>query len=331
MTASCLVTGGTGALGPAVVRAFVDRQYRVRAFARRQPPPDLFDPSVEFVSGDISVEHEVARAVEGVDVVVHLAALLHVLEPAPSLREEYERVNIGGTKTLVRACEAAGVRRIVYFSTIAVYGDSNGGVLTETTDPAPETWYARTKLDAENLVLGATDGEQHPIGTVLRLAAVYGPRVKGNYGRLIRGLRLRRFVPLGAGQNRRALIHEKDVARAALLAAEHPTAAGQVFNVSDGASPPVAEIIGSICDALDRPRPRLTFPLTPVRWAVNLVSRAASWIGVRLPIGPATIDKYVEDVVVDSSKIRERLGFVPQFDQRAGWRDAIGSFSRDVD
>lgn len=323
MSGICLVTGATGALGPSVVSAFHEKGYGVRAFARRLAPPGLFDPSINFLRGDILDEEALARALDGVDVVIHLAALLHIFDPPPSLRAEYERVNVLGTEKLIRACEGAAVKRIVYFSTIAVYGYTANRVLTETSSPEPEGWYGRTKLEAERIILAARDHGGQPIATILRLAAVYGSRVVGNYRRLVQALARRRFIPLGRGDNHRALIYDKDVARAAVLAAEHPAAAGEIFNVSDGATPTLSDIIGSICAALGRSAPRFSIPLAPVRCSVQIAHSIASAAGVKLPVSPATIEKYVENVIVDSRKVRERLGFVPLYDQRKGWHEAI--------
>ncbi|MBU1570907.1 MAG: SDR family oxidoreductase, partial [Proteobacteria bacterium] len=89
-------------------------------------------------------------------------------------------MNVGGTATLVKAPVEAGVKRLVFFSTIAVYGNSNGQILTEDTPPHPNTFYAETKLAAERIVLDAKRTDGQPLGTVLRFAAIYGSRIKGN-------------------------------------------------------------------------------------------------------------------------------------------------------
>ena len=111
---------------------------------------------------------------------------------------------------------------MVLFSTIAVYGNSNGQILTEDTPVQPNTFYARTKLAAEKIVLNARGADGQPLGTVLRLGAVYGSRIKGNYERLVRALARHRFIPIGNGLNRRTLVYDKDVGRAAALAVSNP-------------------------------------------------------------------------------------------------------------
>ena len=131
----CLITGATGVVGPSVVKAFQDAGYAVRVFARK-PVENL-----EFVVGDL-VDAPLTEATRDVDVVVHLAALLH--ENAG----DYERVNVEGTRRLLDAAIASGVRRFVFASSIAVYGPGKGEMIDETTPPAPDTPYARSKRNA---------------------------------------------------------------------------------------------------------------------------------------------------------------------------------------
>jgi len=315
MTKRCLVTGATGALGPSVIRVFRGAGYEVRALVRRRAGADLPD-GVEVVEGDIADRAAVETAVRDVDVVVHLAALLHVVDPPPQLAAEYERVNVEGTRVLTEAATAAGVRRIVFFSTIAVYGDSAGRVLDEETPIAPATAYARTKAAAEAIVLAA------PTGVVLRLAAAYGPCVKGNYRSLVRAIARHRFVPIGRGSNRRPLIFEEDAARAALHVAEHDAALGRVFNASDGELHTVAEIIDAIYRSLGSRPPRLRLPLGLARAALAGVELAFRAVRRRPPAGRATLAKYIEDVAVSSARLRE-TGFVPRWTMQDGWREAV--------
>jgi len=157
-----------------------------------------------------------------------------------------------GTAAVVEAAIKAGVKRVVFFSTIGVYGPSESCVLNEMSPTHPDTLYAQTKPAAEEIVLDAKETDGQPLGTVLRLGAVYGSRIKGNYERLTRALERHRFIPIGGGLNRRTLVYDKDVGRAAALAVSHPAAAGRVFNVTDGEFHPLNEIIESICSALGR-------------------------------------------------------------------------------
>lgn len=318
-----LVTGATGALGPRVVEALYQAGYAVRTLSLDAPTPGLLPEPTEIRLGDITDAATVRAAMAGVDVVVHMAALLHIVNPSPELRPQYERINIGGTRIVVEAALDASVKRLVFLSTIAVYGDSQGRLLDEDTPPFPNTFYAETKLAAEKTVLDARHPDGQPLGVVLRLAAVYGARIKGNYRRLVEALVRGRFIPIGDGRNRRTLIYDRDVARAVVLAATHPAAAGCCFNVTDGQYHMLRDIIAAICFALGRTPPRLTLPVRPTRYAVGLVEDGMQRIGRQSPITRAMIDKYIEDVAVSGERIRSQLGFAPQYDLTAGWRETI--------
>ena len=232
-----LLTGATGALGPAAIRALVASGFEVRALTRSPGPAEA--AGIAHAVGDLADRASLERAVEGMDVVVHLAALLHIANPAPDLRSEYHRINVEGTQSLADAAARAGVRRFVLASTAAVYGPTSAPA-TESTRPAPDSWYGESKLAAEGAVLGAHRPEAFDV-TVLRLCAVYGPRIKGNYERLLRALASGRFVPVGPGMNRRSLIHEDDAAAALVAAAQHPSARGRHLQRRRCAPPRVAK------------------------------------------------------------------------------------------
>jgi UDP-glucose 4-epimerase len=288
-----------------------------------EPQAGSLPPGIEARIGDVTDELGVQSAMQGVEAVVHLAALLHIVNPPPEMREKYERINVGGTATVVKAAIKAGVKRVVLFSTIAVYGPSDDRVLNEMSPTHPDTFYAQTKWAAEQIVLKAKQSDGQPLGTVLRLGAIYGARVKGNYQRLVRALVRGRFIGIGDGSNRRTLIYDKDLARAVMLAVTHHAAAGQIFNVTDGRFHTLREIITAISLALGRTPPRYSLPLKPARWAAGLLEDAARVIGRQSPIARATIDKYTEDIAVSGDKICDLLGFSPKYDLVSGWRETV--------
>lgn len=314
-----LVTGATGALGPAVIAALQARGRTVRALVRRRDA--AAGPGVECVEGDLTDHASLARAVHDADAVVHLAALLHIVNPAPALRPRYQAVNVDGTAALVAAARAAGVRRFVFAGTTAVYG-ATAVPVDESAPPAPDSWYASSKLEAEARVLAA-----HRPGafqaTVLRVSAVYGPRVKGNYQRLLHALAVGRFVPIGAGANRRSLIYETDAAEAFAAAVALDAAGPAVFNVSDGTPHSLAAIVAAMCRALGRPAPRFAVPAGPVRLAAGLVSAACRAAGRQPPGAVASLAKYFESSVVDAARAARDLGVRPAVDLDTGWRRTV--------
>lgn len=321
-----LVTGATGTLGPELVRQLKSAGFSVRAIARHLPPRDSLPSGVEILIGDFCDGECLKKALTEVKFVFHLAARLHTPNPGAELFREYWRVNAEGTRRLADASVAAGVQRIVYFSTIAVYGPTMGSVVDEDTRPHPNTIYGETKLAGEEAILTARDSYSGaPVGVVLRLAATYGPRMKGNYLKLVNALSRRWFIPVSDCTNRRTLIYDLDAALAALLAAQHPKAAGRIYNVSDGTIYLLRDIIAEICAAIGRPAPPFTLPLQPVhrlaRGADGLMRLAGHSLDLAI-----LVEKFAEDVAVRAERIRQELAFRPLCNLEEGWRRTIASW-----
>jgi len=318
-----LVTGANGAVGPRIVQSLVDSGYQVRTLSLDLSEAMGFPDGLDARIGDITNPDEIQDAVQGVDAIIHMAALLHINNPPVALRQKYEQVNVGGTVNVVDAAQKANVKRVVFFSTIAVYGDSRGQILNEESPINPETFYAQTKALAEQIVLRASREDGEPLGTVLRFGAIYGSRIKGNYSRLVRAMARNRFLPVGSGNNRRTLIFDRDVAAATVLAMRHPAAAGKIFNVSDGEFHPLNEIIDTISTSLGKKLISFSIPLTLMRLAACFLEDGAHFFGLRSPIVRATVDKYTEDISVNSERIQSELGFQPKFDLKSGWDETI--------
>lgn len=301
-----------------LVRHLLRDGQRVRVLTRRRPTVGLLPLGIELVEGEVTDRAAVRRAVGGVDCIYHLAAKLHITAPTPDLRDEYRRVNVDGTRRVAEEADAAQVRRLMQFSTINVYGPSRFGRIHDERSPLnPDSWYAETKAEAEEVALRTTSA------VVLRLAAVYGACMKGNYPRLVEAVRRRRFVRIG-GENRRTLVHVDDVCAAAMLAARHPDAAGEVLNVTDGEIHTMNDIVAAICEALEQPRPRVRIPAAAAWIAAAAVRGCCAMAGRPAPIGPSAIRKLVEDIAVDGTWLQWRLGFVPRYSLWEGWRQALG-------
>ena len=146
--------------------------------------------------------------------------------------------------------------------------------------------------------------------------------MKGNYLRLVRTIRKGMFYRIGPGTNRRTLVHEQDVAKAAILAARQASA-GSVYNVTDGSVHTVRDTLDAIAAAAGRPLLPGHVPVAPIRFVAGAVEDALRLVGRRSPIGRATVDKLLEDVAVSGERMQTELGFRPAFDLAAGWRQAL--------
>jgi nucleoside-diphosphate-sugar epimerase len=292
-----LVTGATGFIGVEVARQLAEAGERPRVLVRRMSrAPLVAGMDVEPVFGDLDAPRSLARAVAGVDAVIHLAGR--------ATFEPYERVApslVGGTERLATAAAEAGVSRIVLGSSAFVYGGSAEAVVDDTP-PAPALGYGRAKLEAERALERAA-AAGGPAAASIRLPHVYGPQS------LLLGLVRRGLVPFpGNGRNRFAQLHVEDAARllvaaarsdwtGALPAADHHTVTWQEF-----------------FEVLTTYAPRTRVVHVPAR-----VGELAATVGGPLlgRLGPTmvsadTVRGWNLELVVESRTLWDRLGIEPR-------------------
>jgi len=240
-----LVTGATGFVGSEILARARARGISARSLGRRAVP-QLSTPD-DFVLADWT-EDRLGDVVEGMDAVIHCASVVH--QPgAPS--EDYVRFNVEASRALAAACRARAVPRLVFLSTIKVYGETPVGTIDESTPVAPESPYARTKLEAEELLDRAAHGGG-PELVILRLCPVFGIGDKGNVRTMIRAIARRRFAVPGDGSNQKSLVHVSTVADVALAACERGRG---TFVVADRDVPSVAQLSDTIARAVNKSRP----------------------------------------------------------------------------
>lgn len=318
------VTGATGMIGPGLVNQLLAAGWNIRILVRRPFDRTLFAGQVERIAGDITDLDSLRYAMEGVDVVFNLAAKLHINDPSPDQSQEYRQVNVDGAMNLAMAAVDASVKRMVHFSSISVYGPSLGlDPFTETSPLNPQSFYAETKIQSEEGILKIFNGNPRSSAVVMRLAAVYGPRLQGNYRTLVKALQRGLFWPVGRGQNRRTMIYIDDLVRAAILAAEHPGAADAIFNVTDGGIHTLNEVMTAIARALGKKPPRLHLPRRPVQMIATLADSFTGTLRLPAPRLRHIVDKVMEDVAASGDKLYRQLSFRPQYDLDHGWLAAL--------
>jgi len=296
-----LVTGATGFVGRALVHRLLADGRRVRAAVR--PTSAALPAAVErALVEDIGPDTDWHVALAGVDAIVHLAARAHVLrDTSPDAHALYRAVNTLGTLRLAEAAASLGVGRFLFLSSVRVHGERSPGVPFDETGPlAAEDPYGGSKAEAERgLASLAASGGLEPI--VLRAPLVYGHDAKGNFARLVALVARGAWLPLGSVHNRRSLVYVGNLVDAIARALDHPAAAGQTFMVSDGEDVSTPELVRRIARALGKPARLLPVPPALLRIGGVLVGRSDD------------VARLLDDLAVDSSRIRVRLGWRPPF------------------
>jgi len=236
-----LVTGGAGFIGSHIARALLERGHSVRVFDNFSSGKheNLQGMDVELIEGDLRDADAVAKAVQDMDIIFHEAAFVSVPESMEKPQECFD-VNVTGTSVLFESARRAGVKRAVFATSAAVYGDSEAYPLAEDTPLKQLSPYAVSKRVDE--LYGELFTNQFGFDVVaLRYFNVYGPRQRPDsmYAAAVpifirRMLDNKPITIFGDGGQSRDLVNVRDVVQANLIAAEHPAAPGQVFNVCTG-------------------------------------------------------------------------------------------------
>lgn len=321
-----LLTGGSGFVGPITAKTLAARGHEIRALVRRtsnRSGLEAIGTPVEFAYGDVCDAESLPAALEGVDAVVHIAAVTKGLR-----REDYFRVNHFGTRNLAEAARTAGVRRFVHCSTLAVVGPMpHGRPSLEDDVPAPVSWYGSSKLAGEE-VLRRLSADLDL--TIVRPPIVYGPRDTDFFEvfkMAARGLGLK---PGLFGSKLYSMIHVEDLAEAMALAldkgqrVEGMQGAAGVYHVSDGGVYAWEELIRRAGRALGREN-TVVLPLPEsLSWPAGLFGEIASRITGKPQI--LNLDKVRESMgpgwACNVDRSVDELGFVPRFPLDEGLIDA---------
>lgn len=295
-----LVTGATGFVGRALCQRLVEQGWRVRAAVRERSSAAVVLPATVDASevGDLEDRPDWTEALEGMDLVVHLAGRVPTpgAEPDPG---SYERTNVGASVELARAAASAGIRRMVFVSSVKVLGDHSGSRPLRSDDPPrPADAYARSKLAAERALQDILAGES-PELVIVRAPLVYGPGAGGNFLRLTEAVLSGQWLPVGAISARRSMICVDGLCEFLERCLEHPGAVGTPLLVADPEDLAVAELVQRLGCLLQR-RPRIVPVPAAVLRAVGLITGRSD-----------EVRRLVEPLQVDLSATRQRLQWQP--------------------
>jgi nucleoside-diphosphate-sugar epimerase len=304
-----LVTGASGFIGRAFVTRLALSGHEVVGLARTEFQADT---ARAVVVPDYDDTANLARLAQGMDTVVHLAAVAH--QSTTGSATEIERLfapNVRAVSSMAQASATAGVRRFILVSSIGVNGNCTAGApFTEDDAPRPAEPYAISKWQCELALREVADQNPSMDFVIIRPPLVYGPRAPGNFGRLLHAVAGRKWLPLGQVTSQRSFIGLDNLLDFIELCALHPDARNQLYLISDGEDVSTAEFIRRIGQALGTPARLLSIPLSPVHLLARLAGRGAQ------------IERLVASLQIDSGKARRQLGWTPPLSLDEGLRRA---------
>jgi UDP-glucose 4-epimerase len=292
------VTGAGGFVGAALCARLAGRGGHVRRIVRADPRGD------DAIALDLAraTPEQLTRALAGAFAVVHLAARVHAMDDAaPGVDALYRRANVEATERVALAAVASGVRRFVFASTVKVNGEATppGRPFRPGDAAAPQGAYARSKLAAERTLAQVASGTAMA-AVSLRLPLVYGAGARGNFRRLVDAVAARRFLPLGAIDNRRSLLGVDNLLDAieAMLAADAPVT-GTHF-VADAHAVSTPALVREIAAALGVPPRLVPVPVAALRIAGTLAGRREA------------VARLIDSLEVDATSLVRACGWRPR-------------------
>ena len=304
------ITGANGFVGRSLCTEAVARGFTVCGMTRS--PCNLPGNTENLVMGHMNDRADWRKALAGCQVVVHLAARVHVMtDTAKNPLDEFRQVNVQGTLNLARQAAAAGVRRFVFVSSIKVNGEATepGHPFTAEDTPAPLDAYGISKMEAEQGLreISAQTGMEV---VIIRPPLVYGPGVKANFAAMMRWLARGVPLPLGAIHNQRSLVALDNLVDLIVTCIAHPAAANQTFLVSDGQDVSTTELLRRMGRAMKRPARLMPVPAGLLEWTAALVGKRD------------VAQRLCGSLQVDIQKTRQLLGWNPPLTLDQGLKKA---------
>ncbi len=315
-----IVTGSNGFVGSEIVVEIVKNDDFVFEVGRNKNSRKISihnEQSTEFIEADITEYQNFStfENLKNIDAVVHSAGLAHQFGDIE--REKFYKVNVLGTENTTKLAVKIKAKQFILISSTAVYGiklnvgrKNNEGqiIIDEETICQPETLYAESKLEAENICIEICRRNALPL-TILRLSPVIGENNTGNAARLVSAIDNRRFVWIGKGENLKSLIYKKDVARAVVKILKNKKDGIETFNL---AAKPIKmkQFVGEIEKNLKKNAPKFYVP-SEIFGKIFAFNDKLFHIGKLKKIS-STVEKWLSDDIYSARKIKEKYNFEPQ-------------------
>jgi nucleoside-diphosphate-sugar epimerase len=304
-----LVTGGTGFTGKALVRRLIDLGHDVVALDYKEGlrTQELRDWGAEVILGSVTDQEVVRRAMQGVELVHHVAAAFREMNVPDTY---YYDVNVNGTRNVLEAAVAEGVRKVIYCSTCGVHGNIDQPPGGEDAPIQPADYYQRTKYEAEPVVRQFFERGLKTV--ILRPAAIYGPGDPERFFLIFQRVAKGTFPMFGSGKTYYHPLYIDNLIDAFILAMEDGRGEGEAYLIADEQYLEIEDLVRRVGKALSIDVKIPHYPVWPVVAAGHVCEKICRPFGVTPPLFPRRVDWYRQNRAFKIDKAKRDLGYQPK-------------------
>lgn len=308
------VTGASGFIGQALCRRLLKLNFNVTGTYRNSKLVIKNSKFKKFFIDEINMQTTWKQALNKIDCIIHCAGKSHVMNDKENV-EIYDQINTWGTKKLALDAVEAGVKRLIFLSTIKVNGESqnqknNHKIFKNTDTPNPQDKYSLSKFRAENLLREIALKTKLEI-IIVRLPLVYGYNVQGNLKRLMQLVDLKIPLPFSLIKNKRSLVSIDNLIDLLIRCIDHPKASGQTFLISDGEDLSTKDLLRYIAIEKGYKIHFFPFPLSLLKFFCFIIGKSKE------------ISRFTSSLQVDIENTKELLDWKPILSVKDGIRRMV--------
>ena len=310
-----MLIGGSGFVGSYLCHSLLEEGYNIIVFDSVEEKNK--NSQYTYKHGSILDEGILIESMQGIDLIIHLAAKHRFFGVS---EKEYYMVNEQGTRNVLSAMEKMKVNRLVFFSTVAIYGDVQD-YTTESTPPQPNNHYGKSKLAAEMAVREWVEQNKARSAIVIRPTVIFGPHNKGNVYRLIRQIYYKGYIPIGTGNNVKSVVYVENLVDATLYLIKQNLSGFEVFNYADEPHLAYSEFVRLIYQYLGIKYPVFNLPYKPMLITASVVDKIIRLLRIEFSLY-AAIQKINKTTHHKAERLRE-MGFVQKYTIEGGLKKMV--------
>jgi nucleoside-diphosphate-sugar epimerase len=311
-----LVTGGTGFVGSHLVRRLLSKGHQVVSLDKNPglSDDDLRARGAQLVGGSVTEPEDIRRAMEGCELVYHLASPFgDILQPDRA----YWDIEVNGTRNILQAAQGMGVHRVIHCSTQGVHGIINDPPGDEDSPIAPRDYYCYSKAEGERVCQEYIDRGMDVV--IVRPTSVYGPGDTRGWLKLYRMVSSGWFLMVGDGKTLNHPVYVDNLVDMFELAAANPTARGRAYLAGDEDSVTLTDLVRCVGDALGAPVRILRFPWYRAAWVgASAIEVVLKRIGVKPPVFRRRLSWFKTNRSFRIDRARKELGYQPRIQLKEG-------------